>query len=130
MSLQHADIYFGPSELHGRGVFAASDISQGQIIEICPVLVFDKNELPHVRQTILDNYYFDWGEEGDYFAFCLGYGSLYNHVHHSNAEYAMDFTAQTIDIYAVRDIPAGEEITINYNGEPGNTEKVWFEEKV
>lgn len=128
MSLQHVEIYFGPSELHGRGVFAARDIEPGEIIEICPVLVFPRAELVHFRQTILDDYYFDWGDDGAFYAVCLGYGSLYNHEVHSNAEYAMDFAAETIDFYAVQLIKAGDEITVNYNGEPGNTEKVWFEE--
>jgi|1048.fasta_scaffold15420_4 hypothetical protein len=127
MGLQHAEIYFGPSELHGRGVFAARDIEPGEIIEICPVLVFSKEELVHVRQTFLDDYYFDWGTEGDYFALCLGYGSLYNHEYEPNAEYGMDFDALTIDFYAIKAIKAGEEITVNYNGEAGNREKVWFE---
>ncbi len=127
MSIQHAEIYFGPSELHGKGVFAARDIEAGEIIEICPVLVFPKSELPHVRQTMLDDYYFDWGDDEAFYAVCLGYGSLYNHDYHPNAEYGMDFAAETIDFYAVKDIPAGAEITVNYNGEPGNMEKVWFE---
>lgn len=127
MGLQHAEIYFGPSELHGRGVFAAQDITEGEVIEICPVLIFPKSELPYVRQTMLDNYYFDWGTEGDFFVVCLGYGSLYNHEYHPNAEYGMDFEAETIDFYAIKNIKAGEEITVNYNGEPGNMEKVWFE---
>lgn len=127
MGLQHAEIYFGPSELHGRGVFAARDIEPGEIIEICPVLVFSKEELVHVRQTFLDDYYFDWGAEGEYFALCLGYGSLYNHEYEPNAEYGMDFDALTIDFYAIQPIKAGEEITVNYNGEAGNREKVWFE---
>jgi SET domain-containing protein len=127
MGLQHAEIYFGPSELHGRGVFAARDIEPGEIIEICPVLVFSKEELVYVRQTFLDDYYFDWGTEGDYFALCLGYGSLYNHEYEPNAEYGMDFDALTIDFYAIKAIKAGEEITVNYNGEAGNREKVWFE---
>ena len=127
MSLQHAEIYFGPSELHGRGVFAAAPIAAGQIIEICPVLVFSQAELPHIRQTMLDDYYFDWGDNGAYYAVCLGYGSLYNHEYEPNAEYGMDFAAQTIDFYAVRDIQPGEEITVNYNGEAGNRDKVWFE---
>jgi uncharacterized protein len=128
MSLQHAEIYFGPSELHGRGVFAARDIEAGEIIEICPVLIFPKSQLPHIRQTMLDDYYFDWGDDGAFYAVCLGYGSLYNHEYEPNAEYGMDFAAETIDFYAVKDIPAGTEITVNYNGEPGNREKVWFEE--
>jgi uncharacterized protein len=127
MSLQHAEIYFGPSELHGRGVFAARDIEAGEIIEICPVLVFPLSELPHLRQTMLDDYYFDWGEDGKYYAVCLGYGSLYNHEYEPNAEYGMDFEAETIDFYAIKAISGGTEITVNYNGEAGNRDRVWFE---
>ncbi len=128
MNLQQTGIFVAPSDLHGRGVFAARDIGAGEIIEICPVLLFPKAQLPHVRQTMLDDYYFDWGNEGDMFALALGYGSIYNHDYDANADYDMDFDAETLDILALRDIPAGEEITINYNGFPGDRSKVWFEE--
>jgi SET domain-containing protein len=46
----------------------------------------------------------------------LGYGSLYNHSDEPNAEY----THEADDAYsfmAVRDIAAGEEITISYGDE-------------
>ena len=128
MSLQQSAIYFAPSPLHGRGVFAARDIEADEIIEICPVLLFPKAQLPFVRQTMLDNYYFDWGEEEEWYAVCLGYGSLYNHSYEPNAEYGMDFDAKTIDFYALRDIAAGEEILVNYNGDADSQAKVWFEE--
>jgi SET domain-containing protein len=39
----------------------------------------------------------------------------------------MDFVHETIDFYCVRDIEAGDEITVNYNGDPDNNTKVWFE---
>jgi hypothetical protein len=125
--LQQGPIYFASSDLHGRGVFAARDISEGDLIEICPVLLFNKQELPHIRSTVLDNYYFDWGESGEHYAVCLGLGSLYNHATFPNAEYGMDFDGLTIEFVAIRDIAAGEEITVNYNGEPGNAEPLWFE---
>lgn len=128
MSFQQSAIYFAPSEIHGRGVFAARDIDKDEIIEICPVLLFPKSELPYMRQTILDDYYFDWGDNGELYAVCLGYGSLYNHSYEPNAEYGMDFGAQTIDFYALRPIAAGEEIFVNYNGEADCKDKVWFEE--
>jgi SET domain-containing protein len=127
MSLQQSAIFFAPSDVHGKGVFAARDIEVGEIIEICPVLLFPKSQLEYVRQTVLDDYYFDWGDDGQWYAFALGYGSLYNHSYEANAEYGMDFDAHTIDVYSVRPIAAGEEITINYNGEPDNRSKVWFE---
>jgi len=127
MSLQHAAIYFAPSDVHGMGVFAAEPIAAEGVIEICPVLLFPKAQLAALRQTMLDDYYFDWGDDGAWFAIALGYGSLYNHAYEPNADYGMDFENKTIDIYALRDIAPGEEIFINYNGSPENRSKVWFE---
>jgi SET domain-containing protein len=127
MSIQNAAIYFAPSDVHGMGVFAAELIAEGGVIEICPVLLFPKAELAALRQTMLDDYYFDWGAAGEWFAIALGYGSLYNHAYEPNADYGMDFDNKTIDIYALRDIAPGEEIFVNYNGSPDNRSKVWFE---
>ena len=127
MSLQNAPIYFASSDVHGKGVFAAAPIAAEDVIEVCPVLLFPKAQLAAMRQTMLDDYYFDWGEDGEWFAVALGYGSLYNHAYEPNADYEMDFANETIDIYAVRDIAPGEEIFVNYNGAPGNRSKVWFE---
>jgi SET domain-containing protein len=121
-------IYVAPSELHGQGVFAARNIEAGEIIEICPILLFPRAELDAIRKTMLDDYYFDWGDEGDWYAVCLGYGSLYNHSYTPNAEYGMDFEANTIDFYCIKNIEAGAEILINYNGESDNQTKVWFED--
>lgn len=111
------------------GVFAAGPIEEGAVIEICPVLLFPKAQLAAVRQTMLDDYYFDWGDNGEWYAFALGYGSLYNHSFNPNADYGMDFENNTIDIYALRFIEPGEEICINYNGSPEDQSRVWFEEK-
>ena len=129
MSLQNAPVYFGPSDIHGTGVFAAEPIGEGGVIEICPVILFPKAQLVSVRQTVLDDYYFDWGDDGEWYAFALGYGSLYNHSFNPNADYGMDFENNTIDIYALRPIEPGEEICINYNGSPEDQSRVWFEEK-
>jgi uncharacterized protein len=128
MSLQNAMIYVAPSDLHGQGVFAARDIEPGEIIEICPILLFPKEQLPHMRRTVIDDYYFDWGEEGEWFAIALGYGSLYNHSYTPNAEYEMDFANKTIDFFCIQPISAGDEILINYNGDSDNQTKVWFED--
>jgi len=129
MSLQQAPIFVAYSELHGKGVFAGRDIAEGEVLEICPIILFPKEELSDVRKTVLDDYYFDWGERSEWFAFCLGFGSLYNHSYDPNAEYGMDFEAQTIDFYCIKPIPAGSEILINYNGDANNHEKVWFEKE-
>ena len=125
--MQRAAVYFGPSELHGMGVFAAQDFDEGDMIEICPVLVFPRAELEHFRKTILDDYYFDWGKDGAFYAVCLGFGSLYNHSYEPNAEYEMDFAGNTIDVFCIKPIKSGEEICFNYNGYPEDQTPVWFE---
>lgn len=127
MSIQQVPIFVASSDVHGQGVFAAREIEAGEVIEVCPIILFPVSQLEHVRKTVLDDYYFDWGDKGEWYAFCLGYGSLYNHSYEPNAEYGMDFEAQTIDFYCIKNIPAGEEIFINYNGDADNRTKVWFE---
>jgi uncharacterized protein len=78
-------------------------------------------------KTKLHDYIFEWLPEGQPMC-CMaqGYVSLYNHSYSSNAEYFMDYDERTMQITTVRDIAAGEEITINYNGDWNNTEVVWF----
>ena len=123
--MQQTSIYFGPSELHRVGVFAARAIEVGEVIEICPVLLFPKEELEFMDKTVMYDYYFDWTENE--YAICLGYGSLYNHSYAPNAEYDMDFDNNTIDFYCIQPIKAGEEILVNYNGFPEDQTTVWFE---
>lgn len=57
----------------------------------------------------------------------MGHGSLYNHSYRPNAKYVRKVSEGVIDFVAVRDIEVGEEITVNYNGYPGDNEPVWFD---
>jgi uncharacterized protein len=59
-------------------------------------------------------------------AVVLGYGSLYNHSYKPNAYYR-DRRNRVKEFIALRDIAAGEEITINYNGSPHDPSDVGFE---
>jgi len=59
-------------------------------------------------------------------AIALGYGSLYNHSYTPNAHYR-DIGRRSKEFLAVRDIAAGEEITVNYNGDPQDRTAVDFE---
>jgi SET domain-containing protein len=129
MSLHSQAIYVAASDIGGRGVFAGKKIYAGDVIEVCPVLPMKKGEMEILDTTTLYDYYFLWEDEEQQIKSCaiaLGFGSLYNHFAPSNADYIMDFDNLTIDIMAVRDIEAGEEITINYHGEPGDTSPTWF----
>jgi len=119
-------LYATTSTDKGRGVFTSIDISEGDIIEVCPVIIMPKAELPIIHKTILHDYYFLWGENMEDCAIALGFGSLYNHEIHPNANFILDLENETIDIVAIKNIMAGEEITLNYNGEPGDETILWF----
>ncbi|MEL6635246.1 MAG: SET domain-containing protein [Bacteroidota bacterium] len=127
MSQRIPHLYVAPSPLGGRGVFTAKRIPKGSIIEVCPVLVLPPGQLPHIDQTELFNYYFEWAENSKSGALALGYGSLYNHSYAPNAHYRADMVMDTIDFYALRAIPAGNEIFVNYNGTPKDDAPLWFE---
>ena len=124
-----SSLFIAPSQRGGRGVFTSAPIHKGSIIEISPVIVMSKEDRVQIDDTKLHDYYFIWGEQDDQCAIVLGYGSLYNHAYKPNAEYTPDFGGKTLDFYALRDIKAGEEITVNYSGDPQGHIDLWFEEK-
>lgn len=97
------------------------------MIEICPVIVLPEADLPIIHRTKLHDYYFLWGDDQQQCAIALGYGSLYNHAYEPNARYLLDYEHDTIDFYCIKKIEAGEEITVNYNGEPEVKTPVWFD---
>ncbi|WMX13633.1 SET domain-containing protein [Aureispira sp. CCB-E] len=129
MSQQIPHIFVAHSKLHGRGVFTGVPISSGSIIEICPILYLPKEDIPALQGTIINDYYFEWDEDLQAGALALGYGSIYNHSFTCNATYQVDMDADVLYIHALRDIVAGEEITINYNGNPEDDSPLWFDTK-
>ncbi|MEL6924287.1 MAG: SET domain-containing protein [Bacteroidota bacterium] len=126
MSLQQREIYVAPSDIEGRGVFAAEDIAVGEIIEICPVVVLSKKDRKVVHETVLHDYYFRWGRKQKKAAIVLGYGSIYNHSFRPNAVYLRNQEAMTLDVICRKAIKAGDEITFNYNGDPKDESPLWF----
>ncbi|MCO6476701.1 MAG: SET domain-containing protein-lysine N-methyltransferase [Phaeodactylibacter sp.] len=119
-------LFIAHSPLGGRGVFTAALIPEGALLEVCPAIIMPGEQREFIDQTALYDYYFIWGENDEQCAIALGYGSLYNHSFEPNAEYRADFESLTLDFYALRDIGAGEEITVNYNGDPDNRDELWF----
>jgi uncharacterized protein len=119
-------LFIAESNLGGRGVFTSAPILADESIEICPVIVMKRGDMAILDKTTLYDYYFLWGDDHEQCVIALGYGSLYNHIAPSNADYGMDFDGQTIEIFAVRDIKEGEEITINYHGDPFDESPTWF----
>lgn len=119
-------LYIAPSPLGGRGVFSSIPISKGEMVEICHIIVIPASELPVIHRSILHDYYFLWGKELSEAAIALGFGSLYNHAVIPNANFILDLHNETIDIVCISPIEAGEEITINYHGEAGDENPLWF----
>jgi SET domain-containing protein len=127
MSSPPARIELGASPGRGRGVFARATIAAGETIETAPVIVLPNAHYVLIEDTVLYNYMFGWGPERIDGALALGWGSLYNHSYAPNARYVRHMDAGRLDFVALRDIAAGEEITVNYNGEPDNMTPVWFD---
>ncbi len=127
MSQRIPGLYVAHSEISGRGVFCLEEISEGSLIEICPVIPIPLKEMEAIKGTTLYDYYFEWGEEADQGAIALGFGSIFNHAVNPNAKYLVDYESNELKVFAIGDIPAGVEITFNYHGLPGNKEKLWFE---
>jgi SET domain-containing protein len=107
----------------GRGVFACAIITKGELIERAPVLLVPIEHLiGGLYSPILARFFYLWNKK--HVAISLGYGSLYNHSYQPNAHYQHGRMA--ISYTALRDIAKGEEITINYNGDPADRSPVGF----
>lgn len=111
----------------GRGVFTKKKIAPGTIVEESPVIVMSAEDRILLDRTMLHDYIFEWGDDKDKCSMALGYVPVYNHSYTSNCEYYMDFEKETIQVKTVREIKAGEELTINYNGDWNDDKRVWFE---
>ena len=117
----------------GRGVFAARAFGAGELVEVCPVILFRKPyEVLHKElKTVVFHWQVPEGARATQ-ALALGYGSLYNHSNPSNLRYETDGEALLMRFVAVREIAADEELTINYNADGGahvSEDEWWFDEK-
>lgn len=118
----------------GLGVVAIRDIAAGEIVETAPTICFP-GEPDDFPEAIRDRV-FGFDDMPGYEHLCaiaLGYGSLYNHANPANMGYAAEHDGSAIIFTAVRDIAEGEELTINYDRDPGgdpdvveSTEARWF----
>ncbi len=122
-------IFIDKAGKKGKGVFTENDISAHTVIEIAPVIILSEADRKKVEETKLFFYIFEWGKDGKQGIVALGYVSMYNHLSPSNCEYEMDFKAETISVTSMRDIKAGEEITINYSAGWDDFQPVWFKEE-
>lgn len=111
----------------GRGVFALKNFKEGEIIENCPVININSKERKKCEGTILTYYIYPWRSTRSG-SIVLGFGSIYNHSFNPNADWKQNFKTENMVYRAIKPIKKGEEITVNYNGEPDDTTPIdWFE---
>jgi SET domain-containing protein len=108
-------IYASKSDIHGYGVFAKEIISEGELIEECPI--FDLNiPLGHSSPLFID-YRFNWPQgthDWKKQVLSWGYGSLYNHSENPNAYWKSNIEKETFEFYSTRQINPDEEILVYY----------------
>ena len=107
----------------GRGVVADREIACGELIERAPVLIIPEAERGVVDATNAGNYIFMWEHNtvaADLYtgkgraAVILGHASLVNHSDTPNCDFVRFIEALTLDLFALRTIRTGEELTIDY----------------
>jgi uncharacterized protein len=98
------------------------------LIERAPIIPINEKQWPNAAKTLLSDYAFDWGEKDEHAAIALGYISIYNHSYSPNAQLEQMLDELMMEIIAIKDIHEGEEITINYNGDPEKQDPLWFTE--
>ena len=126
--MRHPDIYIANAESKGRGIYCKTDLPADVVIEIAPVIVMSEDDRKLLDKTLLHDYIFEWTPDGARMCcMALGYVPIYNHSYTSNCEYVMNYEEQTISILTMRPIPAGEELTINYNGDWNDSKPLWFD---
>jgi SET domain-containing protein len=102
----------------GRGVFAARDISAGTVLDLAHCIPFPKDAL---KGTPIEHHLFDC-EQDNQKCIVLGVQQLVNHADAPNCDWevVVDGGQRMHKLYTMRDIKAGEELSIDY-GVP-----LWF----
>lgn len=93
---------------HGLGVFASQNIAKGEIIErglMFPITGVDGNENQHLHI---------WSDDKSRWASASGCLTMYNHSGTPNIKKNGDLVKNTMEVVALRDINAGEELCNTY----------------
>jgi len=119
--LQDFPIKVGFSDIEGRGIFSIRDIKEGDLIERCPMVPLGFRSRYHSDPQIYKYLYSqptcpcnECKVHGFKFYMVLGYGMIYNHQDNPNTEWQFDFPNLVADVMAIKDIPSGKEIFVDY----------------
>lgn len=121
----NTNVVVGKSKYKGRGVFANKDMRTGDVIEVCPVLLELKENIP--GNNVMTDYVFSTTVPGEV-AFSMGYCGIFNHDDRPNAAWAVDRIKRTVKITATRPIRKGEELFVSYGEKYWNTRNITKDE--
>jgi hypothetical protein len=113
----------------GRGILAGRRFTEGEVVDVAPVVVVAPEDWSLIEQTEMGRFCFVWDDEEESVAVALGRGSLFNHSYTPNVTPEKRFRSRLMVFTALRDIAAGEELTINYGGSVDCRDPVGFDVK-
>lgn len=124
-------IKLGNSGIHGRGVFAAKNIKNGEVIERCPLVQMGNRSRYQTDPQVYGYMYaqqpcdcYECENHGFLFFMALGYGMIYNHQDNPNSLWKFNYTQLLGDVIAIKDIVVNEEIFVNYGNVYFNNDDV------
>jgi formylglycine-generating enzyme required for sulfatase activity len=103
---------FGPA--NDLRIFAERQFAQGEVIERTPVLVVSGEQMADMERGQLTCFCCAWGEGQ---ALALGFAPLYRPSASPNAVLIKRIEALTIEVVALRNIAAGEQIVVDPNAD-------------
>ena len=103
-------VRLGKSCLGDRGAFATRDIYAGEVIEVCPLVIEKRVNVPY--KSAMDDYVFS--VDGSNVAVSFGYCSFFNHDNNNNVTWNLDAATKRMTMYALRDIKKDEEMFVSY----------------
>ena len=95
------------TEGKGMGAFASKQIINGKLVEKGLIRRIDCN-------GTVNPYLFTWSENKDVWGFSSGFATFYNTIIKPNCKVIRNFENDTFEIYALKDIEQGEELTHKY----------------
>ena len=91
---------------------------------MAPVVLVPAEQRPDLDRTELGGHYWDWDGNA---AIAMGLITFTNHASPGNARWERDDEAQTMTLLAAADLPGGTEVLVDYLGDAGPDEELWFD---
>jgi SET domain-containing protein len=108
------NVYLKTTKEMGRGIYAARDILENEVIMECEVLVLNESDTIKVNETDLKYYTFKYTDSRD--CLVLGHGEIFNHSDMPNVSYKLvPFQDRLVmQFKALKTIPKDSQLFIDY----------------